>query len=178
MFHPDTQFLIDHWTGLARKADVRGGVPGRDAFAPEVLGARLPRTFLAERRGEDASLRLAGSWIETFADRTLAKESLLSLWTDASRDMVTAALTQAGREARPVVIVGSAGTTSTQVEVTLVPLRDLDERPYLLLGLIATGSPPVMDKSTRQIAARVTLGVGDHGRPALSLAAIQGRRIA
>lgn len=54
MFHPDTQFLIDHWTGLSRQPSVRAGVPDRTALEPDVLGLRLPRAFIAERAGDDA----------------------------------------------------------------------------------------------------------------------------
>ena len=64
MFHPDTQFLIDHWTGLSRRGGVRAGIPDRASLEPDALGLRLPRAFIAERHGDDAVIRLAGSWIE------------------------------------------------------------------------------------------------------------------
>lgn len=179
MFHPDTQFLIDHWTALARQAEVRGGVPDRSALPADALGVRLPRAFLAERRGEDAVLRVAGGWVESFHGRALAGESLLNLWRASSRPMVVAALTQTVREARPVVIAALAGSLSAQIEVVLVPLRDADGRPDRILGLmVPTVSLTMAADDPRLLTARVTIGVGDPGRPALSLAVVQGRRIA
>jgi hypothetical protein len=179
MFHPDTQFLIDRWTALSQAEGVRAGVPARADLAPEVLAARLPRTFLAERSGEDARLRLTGSWIESFHGEALAVSSLLNLWRTASRPLVSVALAQTFREARPVVIVALAGSVSAPIEVTFTPLRSSSGQPDLVLGLYApaSGFALAVDES-RLLTARVSIGVGNPGRPALSLAAIDGRRVA
>ena len=91
MFHPDTQFLIDHWTNLSRRAESRGGIPARAALEPDVLGLRLPRTFMAERARDDAVVRLAGGWIEGFHGEALKGRSLLSLWRTPSRPLVSTA---------------------------------------------------------------------------------------
>ena len=80
MFHPDTQFLIDHWTALSRRPESRGGIPDRAAVEPDVLGLRLPRAFTARRTGDDALIRLAGSWIEGFHGEPLKDRPLLPLW--------------------------------------------------------------------------------------------------
>jgi hypothetical protein len=179
MFHPDTQFLVDHWTALARAPEVRGGLPARSALEPESLGVRLPRAFLAKRQGEDLVLRVAGGWIESFAERSLGATSLLDLWGEPSHALVLSAAAQAAREARPVVIVGTAGVPAAPVEVTVVPLRGPSGRPDVFFGLFAPAmSLSIPAKKPRLLTARVTVGVGEHGRPALSLAAVQGRRIA
>jgi len=179
MFHPDTQFLIDRWSTLARAPQVRAGVPARADFAPESLGARLPRVFLAERTGEDAVFRLAGSWIESFHGDALKAPSLLNVWRTASRPLVAAALAQTFREARPVVVAALAGSMSAPLEVTLTPLRGSSGQPDLVLGLYvpASGFALAVDES-RLLTARVSIAVGDPGRAPLSLAAVGGRRIA
>ncbi len=179
MFHPDTQFLIDRWTVLARAPGVRAGVPARAAFAPETLAARLPRAFLVERVGEDPVLRLAGSWIEAFHDQPLKNRSLLDLWRAASRPLVSAALAQTLREARPVVVAALAGSISAPMEVALAPLRGASGRPDMVLGLYAPGPTLALAvNEPRLLTARVSIGVGDPGRAALALAAVGGRRIA
>jgi hypothetical protein len=179
MFHPDTQVLIERWTALAAGAGVRAGVPDRAAFAPDSLGLRLPQAFIAERRGDDAALRLAGSWLESFHDETLRERSLLGLWRTASRPLVAAALKQTAREARPVVISALAGSLSAGIEVTLAPLRDSSGRPDLVLGLYAPVSTlTLVADQPRLLTARVSTAVGEVGRPPLALAAVHGRRIA
>jgi hypothetical protein len=180
VFHPDTQFLIDHWTGLARSADVRGGIPARSAVNPEALGRRLPRVFVADWRDGQAILRLAGTGLEAFYRRPLAGQPLNALWQPASGDMVSTAVGQAVREARPVVVVGLApGDPAVPVEMVVAPLRAPTSRPHQILGLFApaaalapTGNGPVL------LTARLAVSAGQAGRPALSLAAVEGRRIA
>lgn len=179
MFHPDTQFLIDHWTGLSRRPSVRAGIPDRAAIEPDALGLRLPRVFIAERDGEDAVIRLAGSWIEGFHGDPLKDHALLSVWRSASRPLVAAALTQTVREARPVVIAALAGLVSAQIEVALVPLRGPTGAVDRIMGLYAPIATLSLGKDEpRLLTARVSIGVGEAARPALALAAVGGRRIA
>jgi len=179
MFHPDTQFLIDHWTELARREDVRAGIPERASLEPDVLGLRLPRAFIAQRAGEDAILRLAGGWIEAFHGRGLKNQPLLPLWRGASRPLVAAALTQTLREARPIVIVALAGAISAQIEIVLVPLRGPSGGADRILGLYApTATLGLSADEPRLLTARVSIGVGESARAPLSLAAVGGRRIA
>ena len=181
MFHPDTQFLIDHWTGLSRRDCVRAGIPHRSAIEPDVLGLRLPRVFIAERSDGDgdAVIRLAGTWIEGFHGEPLKDHALLSVWRTASRPMVAAALTQTVREARPVVIAALAGFLSAQIEVTLAPLRGPSGSVDRILGLYAPmASLSLASDEPRLLTARVSIGVGETARPALALAAVGGRRIA
>jgi hypothetical protein len=179
MFHPDTQFLIDHWTALASRADARGGIPDRAAIEPDALGLRLPRAFVARRTGDDAVIRLAGTWIEGFHGEPLKDQSLLSLWRAASRPLVSTALSQTVREGRPVVVVALAGSIAAQIEVTLLPLRGPSGRPDRLLGLYAPAATLTLaTDEPRLLTARVSIGVGDAARAPLSLAAVGGRRIA
>jgi len=179
MFHPDTQFLIDYWARLSLGEGVRAGIPDRAALQPASLGLRLPRVFIAERAGEDAVIRLAGTWVEGFHGEALRDHSLLSLWRTASRPLVAAALTQTIREARPVVIAAVAGLVPAQIEVALVPLRGGSGAVDRILGLYAPIATLSLGKDEpRLLTARVSIGVGQAARPALALAAIDGRRIA
>jgi hypothetical protein len=179
MFHPDTQFLIDHWMTLSRRPESRGGIPRRAAVEPDALGLRLPRAFVAHRNGEDAVIRLAGSWIEGFHGEVLKGKSLLALWRAASRPLVSTALGQTVREGRPVVVVALAGSLAAQVEITLLPLRGPSGRPDRLLGLYAPAATLTLaTDEPRLLTARVSIAVGEAARPPLSLAAVGGRRIA
>lgn len=179
MFHPDTQFLIDHWTGLSRQGAARAGIPDRAAIEPDVLGLRLPRVFIAERGGDDAVIRLAGTWVEGFHGEPLKDQALLSMWRTASRPLVAAALTQTVREARPVVISALAGVLSAQIEVALVPLRGPGGDVDRILGLYAPmATLSLAADEPRLLTARVSIGVGQAARPPLALAAVGGRRIA
>ena len=179
MFHPDTQFLIDHWTALAGRPGSRGRIPNRADIEPDALGLRLPRAFVARRTGDDAIIRLAGSWIEGFHGEALQDRSLLSLWRAASRPLVSTALTQTVREGRPVVIVALAGSIAAQIEITLLPLRGPSGEPDRLLGLYAPAATLTLAADEpRALTARVSIGVGQAARAPLSLAAVHGRRIA
>jgi hypothetical protein len=179
MFHPDTQFLIDHWTGLSRRDEARAGIPARAAVDPAALGLRLPRVFMADRPGEDAVVRLAGGWIEDFHGQPLKDQPLLALWRPMSRPLIAAAQTQALREARPVVVIGLAGVAAAQIEVTFVPLRGPSGEPDRILGLYAPAATLTLARDeSRLLTARVSIGVGEPARPPLSLAAVHGRRLA
>lgn len=176
MFHPDTQFLIDSWLDLARRSDVRGGVPARASLRPELLGARLSRTFLLEGAGSDAMFRLSGGWLEALRERPLCGARFGELWTHGSTTLVVPALAQSLREARPVVIVSQRGPETTAVEVSVAPLRGSHGRSDLFLGLVASAASLDPGAGDRRLTARLTIAVGDRGRPALSL--IEGRRSA
>lgn len=179
MYHPDTQFLIDHWTGLSNRPGSRGGVPDRAALQPDALGRRLPRVFMARRTGDDAVIRLAGGWIEGFHSEPLKDRLLSSLWRETSRSLLSAALTRTAREARPVVIIALAGDTGVQMEVILAPLRGPSGESDRLLGLYAPASALTLAKDdSRLLVARLAIGVGDSARAPLSLAADRGRRLA
>jgi len=179
MFHPDTHFLIDHWTGLSRRADARAGIPPRAAVEPAALGLRLPRVLMVERPGDEAVVRLAGGWIEDFHGQWLKDRPLATLWRPASRAQVGAALTQAVREARPVVVVALAGQAEAQIEITLVPLRGPSGEPDRILGLYAPAATLTLARDeSRLLTARVSIGVGEPARAPLSLAAAHGRRLA
>ncbi len=179
MFHPDTQFLIDHWTRLAAGEDARAGVPSRAGFHPDALGLRLSRAFIADRIGQGGVLRLSGGWIEAFHAQALKDRPFSCVWVPDSQGLVRAAAVQSVREARPVVIVAVAGANATAIEITLVPLRGRSGQVDRVAGLYApSGSLSFAADDCRLLTARVSIGVGRVARAPLTLAAVGGRRVA
>ncbi|AQR61107.1 hypothetical protein BZG35_05085 [Brevundimonas sp. LM2] len=175
MFHSGTQTLIDHWATLPDA----GSIPARADLAPLRLGRLVPQLFAAERTAEAVTFRLAGGWIETLHDRPLRGVDALTLWTPESRPMVAAAAAQAFREARPVVMVAEAARLRGVLEIVIAPLRGPDGAADRLVGLYQ----PTVDQERRReavgpLTARLSIGVGLGGRPPLTLAAVDGRRIA
>ncbi|RZJ37537.1 MAG: PAS domain-containing protein [Brevundimonas sp.] len=165
---------------MAATADVRGGIPQRSDLMPEALGRLLPRVFVADWRDGRAALRLAGTALEAFLRRPLTGETISTFWRPASADLIAAALAQSVREARPVVVVGQApGEPAGPVEMVIAPLRSRSGRPDQILGLFAPASAlTATQASPVLLTARVAVAAGTAGRPVLSLAAVEGRRIA
>lgn len=179
MFHPDTQFLIDHWRRLAHRRTVRAGVPDRAALRPDDLGPRLPRAFMIGLDEDGMTVRLAGGWIEAFHDRPLRGQPFASLWRSGSEGLASGAVFQSIREARPVVLIAAAGARPTGIELVFTPLRGASGAIDRVLGLYAPSATLTLAKDeSRLLTARLSLGVGEPGRPALSLAAVHGRRVA
>lgn len=179
MFHPDTQFLIDHWVSLSRGAGVRAGVPDRSTLRPDELGLRLPRTFIAQQDESGAVLKLVGGWIEAFHDLELKDQPFESLWSAPTAGLASNALSQTIREGRPVVLAASAGESRTAIEIVLTPFRGPDGTVDRVLGLYAPSATLSFARDeSRLLMARLALGVGRPGRPPLSLAAVHGQRVA
>jgi hypothetical protein len=93
--------------------------------------------------------------------------------------MVQAAIVQTVREARPVVVVAEAARLNGALEIVIAPLRTHDGLADRLLGLYQ----PAFEQERRReavgpLTARLSVGVGISSRPALTLAAVDGRRIA
>jgi hypothetical protein len=175
VFHSGTQTLIDRWAALPRV----GGVPSRADLEPMTFGPLVPQLFSADRKGDGAVFRLAGGWIETLHDRPMSSVSWLDLWAPESRPMVQAAIVQTIRETRPVVLVAEAARLRGVLEIVIAPLRTADDSTDRLLGLYQ----PVQEQERRRepigpLTARVSVGVGVSNRPPLTLAALDGRRIA
>lgn len=175
MFHPGTQILIDRWAALPEA----GRIPARADLEPMRFGRLAPQLLTADRVPTGARFRLAGAWIEALHGRPMQGADWLSLWADESRPMIASAVTQTFREARPVVIVAEAERLRGVVEIVIAPLRSADGTADRLVGLYQ----PVMEQERRReavgpLTARLSIGVGVNARPALTLAALNGRRIA
>lgn len=179
MFHSGTQTLIDHWTALPEAERI----PARSAFDPMELGGLATQLFSADRTG--SRLRLAGGWIERAHGQSLKGVDWLTLWSQGnggrenSRPMVAAAIVQSFREARPVVLVAEAAGLSGALEIVIAPLRSASGEADRLLGLYQpTNSADRAADSIGSLSARLSIGVGMIARAPLTLAAIDGRRIA
>lgn len=175
MFHPGTQQLIETWAALPDAARI----PSRADFDPMRLGRLAPQLFSADRTAEGATFRLAGGAIETLHDRPLRGVAWLELWAPDSRPMVAAAVVQAFREARPVVIVAEAARLRGVLEIVLAPLRQSDGAADRLIGLYQSSALKERRKeAVGPLTARLSIGAGQPSRAALTLAALDGRRIA
>jgi hypothetical protein len=175
MFHPGTQQLIDHWTALPEA----GRIPARAAFDPMRLGRLVPQLFSADRTADGATFRLAGGWIETLHHRPLRGVAWLELWTPESRPLVASAVVQTFREARPVVIVAEAARLRGVLEIVMAPLRLGEEPADRLIGLYQPNAEQERRKeAVGPLSARLSIGVGVRSRAPLTLAALDGRRIA
>ncbi|CAN5263001.1 PAS domain-containing protein [soil metagenome] len=173
MFHSGTQTLIDHWTALPEAERI----PARSAFDPMAMGGLAPQLFSVDRVG--VRLRLAGGWIERAHGQALKGVDWLTLWRDDGRPMVAAAIVQSFREARPVVLVAEAAGLNGALEIVIAPLRSASGEADRLLGLYQpTHSADRAADSIGSLSARLSIGAGMIARAPLTLAAIDGRRIA
>lgn len=175
MFHPGTQTLIDRWAALPEA----GRIPARADLEPMRFGRLVPQMFSADRVPTGARFRLAGAWIETLHGQPMQGADWLGLWAAESRPLVASAVVQTFREARPVVMVAEAERLRGVVEIVIAPLRGGDGAADRLVGLYQ----PVVEQERRKeavgpLTARLSIGVGVNARPALTLAALDGRRIA
>jgi hypothetical protein len=175
MFHFGTQTLIDHWTALPG-AD---RIPARAAFNPMAMGVLASQLFSADRTDPDARVRLAGAWIERVHGEALRGLDWLTLWREEGRPMVSAAILQSFREARPVVLVAEAERLNGTLEIVIAPLRSASGEADRLVGLYQPTHAADRDAdSVGALNARLSVGVGQTARAPLQLAAIDGRRIA
>lgn len=173
MFHSGTQTLIDLWGDLP---DARR-IPLRSAFEPMRLGSLVPQLFAVDRDG--ARMRLAGGWVERLHGESLRGLEWLSLWREDSRPMVAAAMVQTFREARPVVLAADSDRLEGVLEIVIAPLRASTGVADRLIGLYQpVNAADRAADSVGLLSARLSIGVGETARPPLSLAAIDGRRIA
>lgn len=175
MFHSGTQTLIDHWAALPEAARI----PARADLEPLRLGRLVPQLFTADRAAEGATFRLAGAWIELLHARPMRGQSWLELWAPESRSLVAAAVVQTFRETRPVVMVAEAARLRGVLEIVIAPMRQRDGTADRLVGLYQ----PIAEQERQMegvgpLRARLSVGVGPPSRAPLTLAALDGRRIA
>ncbi len=176
MFHSGTSALIEAWSALPDA----GRVPARSDFAPLSLGPLVPQLWSADRLdGGVTRIRLAGAGVERLHGRPLADLDWMTLWGADSRPMVAAALAQAFREARPVVLCADSPLLNGSLEIVLAPMRDRHGVAGRIVGLYQP-----LDAADRkaeevgELTARLSVAAGPSARPPLALAAIDGRRIA
>ncbi|MEH6665546.1 MAG: PAS domain-containing protein [Brevundimonas sp.] len=180
VFHSGIQRLVDAWTALPGAARI----PDRAAFDPHALGRLLPQVFIAERRDEGLVFRLAGGWIERAHGRPLKGAYVLEVWRRESRLMVHRGLAQAFREGRPMIFSADMemeGGGLLPVEIAAAPLRGPTGAPDRVLGLYQPLSPEGDEATAVEgliVRAMTPAATPAARRAALTLAAVDGRRIA
>lgn len=185
MFHNGTRRLIEYWCGLAEGDQA----PARAAVDPARLADLLPRVFLLDRTAEGLCVRLAGELLRDLWGRPVKGTAFDGLWRPEGRDLAGRAARQAVRERAAVVIVAEGLTAegdAVGLEVALAPLRGDGRSPDGLLGLLQPTTPlarlygrPLEGLSPRlAVTASGSAAGAEAGRPALALAAVDGRRIA
>lgn len=175
MFHPGTQKLIDHWSAMPDA----GRIPSHAVLQPLAFGRLVPQLFSADRTPTGARFRLAGAGVETLFGQTLRGQDWLAVWTPSSHGLVTAALAQTFREARPVVMIAETSGSRSTFEIVIAPLRSAGGAADRIVGLYQpTTAETVRTEPVRVLSARLSIGVGPTRRAPLTLAAMDGRRIA
>lgn len=180
VFHSGIQQLVDAWASLPGASRI----PDRAAFDPHALGRLLPQVFIAERRDEGVVFRLAGGWIETVHGRPLKGAYVLEVWRRDSRLMVHRGLAQAFREGRPMVFsadMEAGDETLLPVEIVVAPLRGPTGAPDRLLGLyqpLSSEGEEAVRIAGLAVRAMAPAPTPPMRRAALTLAAVDGRRIA
>lgn len=179
MFHSGTQSLVGCWLSLSRS----GHAPRRTDFSPALTPELAPRLFLAERPQAGPTLRLAGEFVEVLFGRGLKGRPLAELWTEQSRPLAQRTALRAVREVRPFVITAEGPSRygeALRMEVLLAPLADPDDQVTRLLGLMQPVASAGFEAGPEfRLTARLAAAAGPAaGRPALSLAAADGRRTA
>ena len=180
VFHSGIQRLVDAWAALPGAARI----PDRAAFDPNALGRLLPQVFIAERRDEGLVFRLAGGWIERVHGRPLKGAYLLEVWRRESRLMVHRGLAQAFRDGRPMIFSADMEMEDGALlpaEIAAAPLRGPNGLPDRLLGLYQPLSADGDEAKAVQglvVRAMTPATTPVARRAALTLAAVDGRRIA
>lgn len=176
MFHSGTSALIYAWNALPNA----GRVPSRADFDPMLLASYLPRLWTAQRfDGDRWTLRLAGGWIERLHGGPLAGADWSELWRSDCRLMILAAIQRSVREATPVVLLAESPLLSGPIEVCLAPLRDPSGAADRLIGLYQPlDTADLGAEAVGPLSARHMATAGHSRRAPLSLATLDGRRIA
>lgn len=184
MFHANTRRLIEDWS--ARRGDRL--VPSRADISPDEFRDFLPQLFILGREGAEA-FRLAGGLLVDLHDRDLRGVSFLSLWPYPDRTMVAEAMDEARATGVPAVLEASAWTSEgceVGLEIVLAPLVGPSGQVDRVLGLYQPTSglrrllgQPVKELTLREITlpARSASPPAAPQRPALRLAAVDGRRV-
>lgn len=181
MFHSGTRRLIDYWCSLAQGDQA----PERAAVDPARLSDLLPRVFLLERRPEGLAFRLAGEFVRDLFGRGVKDTPFAGLWAEPARALAGRAALQALREGAAVVVVADGESEDgdrVTLEIALAPLRGRGGATDGLLGLMQPTTPVarLYGRPVVRLAARlaVTASGAEAGRAPLTLAAVDGRRIA
>lgn len=181
MFHLSTHKLIDYWRARA----IDGRPPSRLSVDPSDFAPLAPQVFMVGRVCSGIyPVRLAGGFVADLHQRDLRAQNALSLFSQADRLGLQAALEMARRRPEPIVATVDvrAGEESIAMEVLFAPLAGTDGGPDRFLGLYQPlqmvarlKAEPVREFDVRIIRSA---GPANEQLPRVRLAALDGRRIA
>lgn len=181
MFHSSTHRLIDYW----RARVVHGRKPLRLSIDPSDFAPLAPQVFMIGRVCSGIyPIRLAGEFVADLHQRNLRAQNVLSLFKQADRLGLQAALEMARRRPEPIVATVDvrADEDAIAMEVLFAPLAGTDGGPDRFLGLYQPlqmvarlGAEPVREFDVRIIRSA---GPANEHLPRVRLAALDGRRIA
>lgn len=181
MFHLSTQRLIDYWRARA----VGGQLPTRASIDPSDFANLAPQAFVAGRVCSGIyPLRLVGGFVSALHQRDVRQQNALSLFAQADRMGLQAALEMARRRPEPIVatVDAPAEGASIPMEILFAPLAGSDGGPDRFLGLYQPLSmvSQLDEKPVGEFQVRIIRSAGSTGEeaPRLRLAALDGRRIA
>ncbi len=132
--HPNTQALLDAWRRLSQGTPDASGGPTTDDY-PDLVG----RLFVLNHVGDrDYCFRRVGHTIERLFGRQLMEHNFLTLWSEADRRLVAAALVAAATDRGPALIRARGETLTgrrVDLEFALAPLLGGEGPPRRFLGL-------------------------------------------
>lgn len=181
MFHLSTQRLIDYW----RARTFGGRLPLRSSIDPADFADLAPQAFVAGRVCSGIyPLRLVGGFVSELHQRDVRQQNALSLFAQADRMGLQAALEMARRRPEPIVAAVDipADDASVAMEILFAPLGGTDGGPDRFLGLYQPLSmvARLRGRPAGEFQVRIIRTAGPSGEeaPRLRLAALDGRRIA
>ncbi|MDB5432038.1 MAG: hypothetical protein JWP35_3154 [Caulobacter sp.] len=180
MAHPNTDRLIDYWRQRrgAREA------PTRASIDPTHFTDLLPQIFIAGVASlGNYPLRLSGGFVTELHGRDLRAENLVTLWSHADRARLQSGIEIARRRAEPFVVeadIHAEGVPTVGLEVLFAPLLGPSGETDRILGLYQPLSmiSRLQGRPAQTLAIRAMAPAAGPERPALRLAAIDGRLIA
>lgn len=137
--HPNTQAVLDAWKRLSEGASANDGPTTEDY--PGLVGRLFVLNHVAER---DYSFSRVGHALERLFGRQLMDHNFLSIWTEADRRLVNAALAAAALDRGPALIRARGETLTgkrVDIEFALAPLFGRPGSQTRFLGLCQTMVP-------------------------------------
>ncbi|MDP3175176.1 MAG: PAS domain-containing protein [Phenylobacterium sp.] len=181
MFHSTTERLIDYWRSRSRA----GESPARADVDPSEFADIISRVFILGRSASGVyPVRLAGDYLSELHGGDLRARNALSLWAEADRFRLRAALEEARLRPEPIVATCDVRADGAEMpmEVLFAPLTGVAGAQDRFLGLYQPlgftaklGGRLALEMKIRTIRSA---GAANEEAPRLRLATLDGRRMA
>ncbi len=173
--HPNTQVMLDAWRRLAEGGDAVEG-PAADEH-PGLISSLFVLNHVGER---DFAFRRTGLTLERLFSRALMDHNFLSIWLEADRNLVAAALALAVRDRGPMLIHARGETLTGKridIEFALAPLQMPEQATPRFLGLCQTITPEdvLNGRPIRSLQAVAVYPPAPPQKPAISIVACADR---